>query len=81
MNRHLIDEITRIATTGSADEVRFLQSPVDGSALVVTFHGGKKLALSIVSSKGDFRLSLDGIVQEPPWVKEVGLKIETEARR
>lgn len=71
------DRITRIVLNGTAEDVSKLVSPVDGGRLVVSFFSGRRMAVSVRSRAGDYRLNLDGVEKAPPWVGTHGNTIET----
>lgn len=71
------DEIKNRLLTGSADDVRHLKSP-EGEPLVVVFTPGEKLSLNIRAKKGWPSIAMDGLKCDPPWVAQLGPRLETQ---
>ncbi len=77
MSDESIDRITEVILRGTAQDVSKLVSPVDGSPLVISFFSGRRMAVSVRSKTGNYRLNLDGVDSPPPWVATNGANIET----
>jgi hypothetical protein len=72
------EEVEKTLIQGSANTVSSLRCPSCGSPLVVTYtEFSDKMCLSIKCKKLCYRSNIDGLKEEPPWVRSLGNRFET----
>src|SRR5438093_4386412 len=69
-------QLADLAQTASAAQVQRLTCPTCAGSLTIQYTDRGKGALSVLCPRCPWRVVTDGL-REPPWVKELGRKVET----
>ncbi|MEI8043541.1 MAG: hypothetical protein WCL11_19180 [Verrucomicrobiota bacterium] len=69
----------QIARAGS-EEVLTLKCPKCGGNLIINFTPDEKKALTVTCEKFCFGTSIDGMAEEPQWVRTLGMQVLTGHR-
>jgi uncharacterized protein (UPF0212 family) len=72
-----VKSVIHIFETGSAEEVKRQSCPSCGAALRAAYIPGKKASLGVVCPTCRWGFSSDGLAVQPPWVSQVGQKLDT----
>lgn len=72
------EAVADIIRKASATEVMKISCPTCGGSLKTQVSESSKRALSVMCKACAWRVVTDGLDELPPWVAELGRKIETE---
>jgi predicted RNA-binding Zn-ribbon protein involved in translation (DUF1610 family) len=72
-----IKELPAQISRAGSDEVVKLKCPNCGGNLIINFTSGEKKALTVTCEKFCFGTSIDGMAEEPQWVRTLGSHIVT----
>jgi len=72
--KHQLVELVQDAT---AEAVASLTCPACNGGLSIQYTSKGKTALSVMCAHCMWRVIIDGLRTEPPWVRELGPKIQT----
>ncbi len=71
------DHLADLIQNATAETVQHLMCPICTGSLNIQYTSRGKGALSIMCAQCMWRVIRDGILREPPWVRQVGPKILT----
>lgn len=72
------NEIKRLLLDGTPHEVKTLRCPEDGSSLKVEVVTRDQISLGVTCVSCQSGVRMDGLEQVPDWVKELGVRFETD---
>jgi hypothetical protein len=73
----LLDRVRKATARG----VLRMKCPICHGSLSIQFTSRGKGALSVMCPACVWRIIADGVRQEPPWVRDLGTKIETRVKQ
>jgi hypothetical protein len=76
MDHESKDRLVDLVQHASAETLRSLSCPACGCGLGVQYTSRGKGALSVTCASCRWRVVRDGIPVEPPWVRELGSKVQ-----
>jgi hypothetical protein len=77
MDNESKNRLTDLVQNATAEDLRSLTCPACGGSLNVQYTARGKSALSVMCAQCMWRVIRDGLPTEPPWVRELGPKIQT----
>ena len=77
MDHESKDRVTDLVQSASAETLASIACPSCGGGLSVQYASRGKGALSVMCAGCRWRVVRDGIPAEPPWVRDLGPKVQT----